>query len=398
MSFEAYINPKTWAYYSEEINPEEKERRCLQPFENICFELLFSGDSVAADSREWSEDIITCLVGELVKYKTLRDTFLREKRLAAFYRAVCLMATSDSDRTAELEWWLATFLERRADRLVGGEDAVLVVDDIALPRKGRHSVWVAPQYASALGKTVNCQTLVSLRLARREASIMVGLRLPEDRQNFRSKQEIAIEEIDRLIASGVRFGCVLADAEYGLSASFRQALCARGLRWAVGIPQQLKLYPVDAALFSPVAGRGRPRWQYIPDKESVAAETMLAGATWRSLNWRRGTKGRLSASFAALRVRIADGSPQRIGEEVWLIGERHNNGKQKYYLANLPANMKIRILASIVKARCVCKQAHQKMEEALGLDHFKGSSWNGLHRHALMRMIAYAFLQSHRLR
>ena len=39
----------------------------------------------------------------------------------------------------------------QADRLVGGEDGVLVIDDTALPKKGSHSVGVAAQYASALG-------------------------------------------------------------------------------------------------------------------------------------------------------------------------------------------------------------------------------------------------------
>ena len=43
----------------------------------------------------------------------------------------------------------------QADRLVGGPDAILVIDDTALPKKGSHSVGVAPQYASALGKTAN---------------------------------------------------------------------------------------------------------------------------------------------------------------------------------------------------------------------------------------------------
>ena len=38
------------------------------------------------------------------------------------------------------------------------------------------------------------------------------------------------------------------------------------------------------------------------------------------------------------------------------------------------------------------------MKEELGLDHFEGRSWTGLHRHALMTMIAYAFLQSRRLK
>jgi DDE superfamily endonuclease len=65
----------------------------------------------------------------------------------------------------------------QADRLVGGEDAVLVIDDTALPKKGDSSVGVAAQYASSLGKKANCQTLVSLTLARGEVPVMVALRL-----------------------------------------------------------------------------------------------------------------------------------------------------------------------------------------------------------------------------
>src|ERR1700731_3390596 len=45
----------------------------------------------------------------------------------------------------------------------------------------------------------------------------------------------------------------------------------------------------------------------------------------------------------------------------------------------------------------VSAQAHQQLKEELGLDHFEGRSWHGLHRHALMTMIAYAFLQHRRL-
>src|SRR5215831_16501888 len=65
----------------------------------------------------------------------------------------------------------------QADRLVGGSDAVLVIDDTAIAKKGTHSVGVAAQYASALGKTANCQTLVSLTLARGEVPVVLALRL-----------------------------------------------------------------------------------------------------------------------------------------------------------------------------------------------------------------------------
>ena len=311
-----------------------------------------------------------------------------------------------------------------ADKLVGDETAWLIIDDTALPKKGRNSVGVAPQYASALGKTANCQSLVSLTLASREVPVMVGLRLflpeswtddpkrmararvPADRQAARTKPEIAIEEIDRVIASGARFGCVLADAGYGSSGAFRQALSARGLRWAVGLSRRQNVYPADIALSFPVAKTGKRRKYHVPDQPPISAELMLAEKKWKKITWRRGTKGGLTCLFAACRVRVADGHKHRMldnrvqcmpGEEVWLVGERRSTGEQKYYVSNLPADTNIKTLAAAIKARWVCEQAHQQLKEKLGLDHFEGRSWTGLHRHALMTMIAYAFLQSRRL-
>jgi SRSO17 transposase len=312
----------------------------------------------------------------------------------------------------------------QADKLVGGSDAVLVIDDTAMLKKGAHSVGVAAQYCSALGKIANCQTLVSLTLARGEVPIMLALRLflpeswsgdqarlkragvPVEYRGTRTKLEVALAELDRVIAAGVRFGCVLADAGYGMSAAFRQGLTARKLTWAVGIPRHLKVYPVDVRMIWPVAARGRPRLRHVPDTLSIAAEDLLAKAKWQSISWRTGTKGKLKARFAAIRVRVADGPSQRIrdkgdqhapGGEAWLVGEHRMSGERKYYLANLPAKTNLRTLAATIKARWVCEQAHQQLKEELGLDHFEGRSWQGLHRHTLMTMIAYAFLQHRRL-
>lgn len=85
-------------------------------------------------------------------------------------------------------------------------------------------------------------------------------------------------------------------------------------------------------------------------------------------------------------------------DDVWLVGERRSTGERKYYVSNLPDDATIRMLAAAIKARWVCEQAHQQLKEELGLDHFEGRSWTGLHRHTLMTMIAYAFLQSRRLK
>ena len=320
---------------------------------------------------------------------------------------------------------LEAALLKEADRLIGDQAGFLVIDDTALPKKGQHSVGVAPQYASSLGKTSNCQSLVSVTLASREVPVMVGLRLflpeswtgdaermalarvPLDRQKTLTKPEIAIEEIDRVIASGARFGCVLADAGYGSSSSFRQALSERGLLWAVGLSRRQNVYPTDVGLVFPVAKTGRRRQYHMPDRPPVSAEAMLSDGKWLKISWRRGTKGRLTCLFAARRVRIAEGHKHRMldnrvqcmpGDEVWLVGERRSTGEQKYYVSNLPADTTLKALAAAIKARWICEQAHQQLKEELGLDHFEGRSWIGLHRHALMTMIAYAFLQSRRLK
>jgi SRSO17 transposase len=140
---------------------------------------------------------------------------------------------------------LRRVLVEKAEALVGGPDAVLVVDDTALPKKGKRSVGVARQYCGALGKQANCQVLVSLTLAQGEVPVPIGLRLflpdewasnpdrcadagvPEEHRQALAKTEIALAEIDRVIAAGACFGRVLADAGYGMGAAFRQGLSAR---------------------------------------------------------------------------------------------------------------------------------------------------------------------------
>lgn len=147
---------------------------------------------------------------------------------------------------------LETVLATKADALVGGKGAILVIDDVALPKKGDHSVGVTPQYAGVLGKQAHCQVLISLTVARDEVPVPVALRLflpeewtknaarcrragvPEARMRERTKPAIALEELDRLRALGVRFDTVVADAGYGHGAEFRQGRSERRLAWAVG--------------------------------------------------------------------------------------------------------------------------------------------------------------------
>lgn len=330
------------------------------------------------------------------------------------------VATSTWD-TAPLE----TVHAGRCNELVGDLDAHLIIDDTALPKKGTQSVGVAPQYCGALGKKANCQCLVSLTLARDEVPVPVALRLylPEswtsDKERrdkaripddipFRTKWRIALDEVDRLLEHKLQFGDVLADAGYGTCSEFRAGLSKRNLQWTVGVLSTQTAYSASVRIIPPKPKRtsGRPPTRGTPSETSRSVVELideLGPSAIRRVTWRTGTKGPLSGRFALRRVRPADG-PRRPpsnhhlpGSEVWLIAEFRSD-ETRYYFSNLPASASVKKIISSVKARWACEQMHQQMKEELGLDHFEGRSWHGLHHHAVLSMIAFAFLQHLRLR
>ena len=318
---------------------------------------------------------------------------------------------------------LEELLAEEANRLVGGSDAVLVIDDTPLLKKGEHSVGVAHQYCSQLGKTANCQVLVSTTLAQGEVPVCIGLRLylPEEwatdidrccaagvplTVSAQPKWRIALDEIDRVRRAGATFGCVLGDAEYGKAAAFRAGLVERGLTYAVGILSTQHVYPADVSLEPPPRGaRGRPASNPVPSVESRSAADFIAALprkTFRRVSWRAGTKGAMRGDFAAVRVRVADGKALSTGghlpgAEVWLVCERRSN-ERKFYVTNHRAETPLAELAAAIKGRWVCEQGHQQMKEELGLDHCECRNWLALHHHALLTMIALCFLQHLRLR
>jgi len=275
---------------------------------------------------------------------------------------------------SESGWDLAEIeqvLWEKADAMLGGDDAFLIIDDTALPKKGDASVGV-----------------------------------PKD-ITFQPKWRIALEQVRRLNKAGIRFGTVLADAGYGICASFRRALSEEKLLWAVGIVSEQKFYPTHACAELPRASTTGPApKRSVPTHPRKNAQQIIAHcgeSAWRRITWRKGTKGALSAEFIAVRVRTADGpeSWDRVhlpGDEAWLVAERRHNGEVKYHLTNHPPKTSLKTLASAIKARWSCEQAHQQLKEELGLENEEGRTWRGLSAHALMTMIAFAFLQHERLR
>ncbi len=306
--------------------------------------------------------------------------------------------------------------------------AAWVIDDTGIPKKGHQSVGVTRQYCGQLGKQDNCQVVVTLSLANAVMSVPAAYRLylPEvwakDRQRcrkagvpkevaFRKKWEIALAEIDRLLADDLPRAPVLADAGYGVATAFREQLTARQLLYAVGVSEDVTVWPEGTEPLRPrvasAHGMGRPRKLLRRDAQhkplSVKALALSRPPTqWAEVRWREGTKGAMRSRFAALRVRAAHRDYWRTEprELEWLLIEWPSGEKEplKYWLSTVSNTVSIEELVRLVKIRWRIERDYQEMKDELGLDHYEGRGWRGFHHHGALCIAAYAFLAAERAR
>jgi SRSO17 transposase len=305
-----------------------------------------------------------------------------------------------------------------------GAISAWIVDDTGFPKKGRHSVGVARQYCGQLGKQDNCQIAVSLSIANVHASLPVAYRmyLPEcwarDRERrtkagvpedivFKTKPQIALDQISWACTSGLPRGDVVADAGYGSDHKFRAGLTGLGLRYVVGVISTTTVWaPGTKALPPPTySGRGRPPVRPAPDdtQKPVSVERLardLPAEAWRRISWRQGSNDGLSGRFARVRVRPArngDATTGTIAEEWLLIEWPDGEAKPtKFWLSTLPENVTFTHLVSQAKLRWRIERDYLELKQEIGLGHFEGRSWRGFHHHATLSIAAYGFLISER--
>jgi SRSO17 transposase len=290
-----------------------------------------------------------------------------------------------------------------------------VLDDTTFVKKGEKSVGVASQYSGTTGRTENCQTAVSLHVASETASGCVGMRLylpgswADDRKRcaeagvpediaFKTKPSIAIDLLDRAIASGLPRFPVLADLAYGNCAEFRDALSARQLQYVVAIRPHTKVWrPGEMPRLRRWSGKGRPTTTYEDAGFApVEVSQFSKELKYRRVRWRNHLQDDKVPRFAAVRIRTSrghwDGKPP--GEECWLISEWVAGESQpsRFYLSNLPPTTSLKQLAKLIKTRWRVERDYQEMKEELGLDHYEGRKWRGFHHHFALCAAAHAFL------
>ena len=265
---------------------------------------------------------------------------------------------------------------------------------------------------------------MSLSVANHHASLPVAYRLylpqdwAQDRKrrrkagvpeeiSFKTKPEIALEQLRWACEAGLPRGVVLMDAGYGADTDLRTNITTLGLSYVAGIRPNTTVWPPGTAPLPPKrwSGRGRPpklmrrdgKHQPISVKELALG---LPKRAWRTIKWREGTAEWLSSRFARVRVRIAHRDYQLTESrpEEWLLIEwpEGEDEPTKYWLSTLPKDISFRRLVDIAKLRWRIERDYQELKQEVGLGHFEGRGWRGFHHHATLCIAAYGFLISER--
>ena len=299
-----------------------------------------------------------------------------------------------------------------------------IIDDTGFPKQGRHSVGVARQYCGQLGKQDNCQVAVSLSIANHHASLPVAYRLylpqewtpdrgrrrkvgiPEDIV-FKTKPQIAFDQIREACEAGLPRGVVLMDAGYGANTDLRTAIASLGLSYVAGImPNTTVWAPGTAPLYAKRwSGQGRPPKLIRRDRnhQPISVKKLAMGLpakAWRTITWREGSAEPLTSRFARVRVRVAhrDYNLTESRAEEWLLIEWPKNEAEptKYWLSTVPEKIAFHRLVDLTKLRWRIERDYQDLKQEVGLGHFEGRGWRGFHHHATLCIAAYGFLISER--
>ena len=318
-------------------------------------------------------------------------------------------------------WLHQPILKRLSSYLyqkTSNKQGVLVLDDTGLPKKGKHSVGVARQYCGALGKVSNCQSIATWHYATKTQAhfpLTEQLYLPKEwiedtcrldkasvpktNRKFKKKWELALELL-KTIPREIKYEALVFDAGYGEIRAFLRKLDERNETFIAQVPESHSYWSLDVPLThaQPKTGRRR-RYPAVCDKKhkpKSASKWRLYLEKEQKTKWKKISvplKSKTHVMVKAIRVKeVITEAFYRPGSERWLVIEKFGNEQFKYFVSNAPLDTPLKKMVNWIHQRWQIEQGYQQLKEELGLDHFEGRSWRGLHHHLTLCFMAYSFL------
>jgi len=306
---------------------------------------------------------------------------------------------------------LGAHVRRLVVRDHADEQAIGVIDESGHPKKGDRTAGVSRQYCGNTGKIDNCVMTVHLTYTSFDGEFRTMLEsdlyLPqswhEDRERcrrakipdevvYRPKYVIALEQLDRALASGVHFSWITADEWYAQKPAFIEGLRQRRLRFVLEVPKNFPLWLQD-----PHSG---PETPAKPVKNLLRYSRTLMTQPWRAYYVKDTDKGPLIWEVKTAACWMASGKGA-IGPQ-WLVVARNvlNPEELKYFISDAAAGVPLEVMLHVAFGRWPVERCLQDEKSELGLSHFEVRCYPALKRHLLITQVSHLFLarQTQRLR
>jgi SRSO17 transposase len=303
-------------------------------------------------------------------------------------------------------------------------DSVGVIDETSFVKKGNKTACVQRQYCGAAGKRENCVVSVHLGYATEDFFTLIDgdLYLPKETWDanrdrcrkagigddvvFRTKIQIAAEQIERATANGLRFGWLTFDEFYGRSGPFLRMLDQRGQNYVAEIPVDTMLwtkrpdilYKAHSRDCRPGRRKHYPRLKVknnppVEARNILTFSPLLRKQAWKNYHVKDGTKGPMVWQVKHLMVWRADenGLP---GQPYHLVIARNalDHSEIKYFLSNAPESTPVETLLRVAFTRWTIERAFEDSKTELGMDHFEVRRYRSIQRHLILTCLSCVFL------
>jgi SRSO17 transposase len=277
---------------------------------------------------------------------------------------------------------------------LGDAEAILVVDEMGVVKKGRHSAGVAKQYVGCMGKVEHAQVGVFLAYASPMGVAFVDrtLYLPEDWTDdparcqgagipptvgFAPKPQLAQAQLARARAAGVPAAWVTADSVYGDDRHLRMWLEAHEQAYVLAVAGKEYVHVAASWTQRRVSTLLRERKELPPD-------------AWQGLSAGDGATGPRRSDW----MRLPLVPPLQAGYERWFLVRRSRSDPDEVqgYVAFAPEGARVEQLVRVAGSRWTIAVAFEAAKGEVGLDQYEVRSWTGWYRHVTLALFAQALL------
>ncbi len=304
-----------------------------------------------------------------------------------------------------------------------GKRSIGILDASAHAKQGKETPGVQRQWCGESGKRDNCvigqHLLYTDNDPQNPFSCIVAsdLYLPQswddDRDRcrragipddlvYRPNWEIGIEQVERVMANGLRFDYVTFDEEYGKVPAFFYELDRLGQKAIGEVPANFRVW-VNPPVCKSFRGEHASRRVDNMVKHSPA----FYGQSWREMVVKDTTRGTCTWLVKATQVHLVNKQdnknycPVPTVRRYWLIvAYNEKTGEIKYFVSNAPAKESLARLLGVAFSRWHVEKWFERAKQECGLGAFEVRTYTSLIRHWLASRLAMFFLatQTHRLR